>query len=209
MPLSSCYWLDWRYSGGIDTSFPGTYFAYCLSRSSWQSRRRFVLTQYVNFYDFSNELGHYFRLVSVVLAYLAIVVTGVQRPAEILFRQVMKNEVELTLINTEPVGGTPSQWNFVSSGTLTVPAVSKFAVQVSRYLSNSQYTGNSGKAWYMLADPADLPVIEMVFLNGQESPIVETAQADFNTLGVVMRGYHDFGAALQEPRAGLKAKGEA
>ncbi len=89
------------------------------------------------------------------------------------------------------------------------PHQGKFRVEVSRYLSNSQYPGNSGKAWYMLADPADLPVIEMVFLNGQESPIVETAQADFNTLGVVMRGYHDFGAALQEPRAGLKAKGEA
>ena len=88
------------------------------------------------------------------------------------------------------------------------PHQGKFRVEVSRYLSNPQYPGNSQKAWYMLADAADLPVIEMVFLNGQESPIVETAQADFNTLGVVMRGYHDFGAALQEPRAGLKAKGE-
>ena len=56
-------------------------------------------TQYVNFYDFSNELGHYFRLVSVLLAYRAIVVTGVQRPAEILFRQVVTHELELTATN--------------------------------------------------------------------------------------------------------------
>ncbi len=49
----------------------------------------------------------------------------------------------------------------------------------------------------------------MVFLNGQEAPVIETAQADFNILGVQMRGYHDFGVALQEPRAGMKSKGEA
>ncbi|HMO94274.1 MAG TPA: hypothetical protein PKD64_18975 [Pirellulaceae bacterium] len=89
------------------------------------------------------------------------------------------------------------------------PHQNKFRVEVSRYLSNSQYTGNSSKAWYLLADPSDLPVIEVAFLNGQESPTIETAEADFNKLGVQMRGYHDFGVALQDPRGGVKAKGEA
>ncbi len=89
------------------------------------------------------------------------------------------------------------------------PHQGKFRTEVSRYLSNPQYAGNSQKAWYLLADPADLPVIEVVFLNGQEAPVIETAQADFNILGVQMRGYHDFGVALQEPRAGMKSKGEA
>lgn len=88
------------------------------------------------------------------------------------------------------------------------PHQGKFRTEVSRYLSNPQYAGNSQKAWYLLADPADLPVIEVVFLNGQEAPVIETAQADFNILGVQMRGYHDFGVALQEPRAGMKSKGE-
>jgi hypothetical protein len=49
----------------------------------------------------------------------------------------------------------------------------------------------------------------VAFLNGQESPVIETAEADFNVLGVRMRGYHDFGVALQDPRGGLKSKGEA
>jgi len=89
------------------------------------------------------------------------------------------------------------------------PHVGKFRAEVSRYLSNSSYTGNSEKAWYLLADPADLPVIEVAFLNGQESPTIETAEADFNVLGVRMRGYHDFGVALQDQRGGLKSKGEA
>ncbi|MDI9442562.1 MAG: hypothetical protein QM844_00120 [Planctomycetota bacterium] len=89
------------------------------------------------------------------------------------------------------------------------PHQGKFRVEVSRYLSNSQYAGNSSKAWYLLAEPGDLPVIEVAFLNGQESPTIETADADFSVLGVQMRGYHDFGVGLQDPRGGIKAKGEA
>lgn len=89
------------------------------------------------------------------------------------------------------------------------PHQGKFRSEVSRYLGNSQYGGNSPKAWYLLADPGDLPVIEVAFLNGQESPTIETADADFNVLGIQMRGYHDFGVALQDPRGGVKSKGEA
>ena len=88
------------------------------------------------------------------------------------------------------------------------PHVGRFRVEVSRYLANAQYTGNSSKAWYLLAEAVDLPVIEVAFLNGQESPTIETAEADFNQLGIKMRGYHDFGCALQDPRGGLKSKGE-
>jgi len=89
------------------------------------------------------------------------------------------------------------------------PHAGKFRVEVSRYLSNAQYTGSSEKAWYLLAAPDDLPVIETAFLNGQESPTIETAEADFNVLGVQMRGFHDFGVSLQDPKGGVKAKGEA
>lgn len=89
------------------------------------------------------------------------------------------------------------------------PHQGKFRAEVSRYLANAQYPGYSAKAWYLLADPSDLPVIEVAFLNGQESPTIETADADFNVLGVQMRGYHDFGVALQDPRGGVKSKGEA
>jgi hypothetical protein len=89
------------------------------------------------------------------------------------------------------------------------PHQGKFRTEVSRYLANSTYPGNSSKAWYLLADPGDLPVIEAAFLNGQESPTIETAEADFSVLGIQMRGYHDFGIALQDPRGGVKSKGEA
>ena len=89
------------------------------------------------------------------------------------------------------------------------PHQGKFRVEVSRYLSNSVYTGHSSKAWYLLADPNDLPVIEVAFLNGQESPTIETAEADFSQLGIRLRGYHDVGCSLTDPRGGVKSKGEA
>jgi phage major head subunit gpT-like protein len=83
----------------------------------------------------------------------------------------------------------------------------KYRVVTSSYLSNSNYTGYSTTAWYLLADPADLPVIEVAFLNGRETPVVESADAEFNTLGIQMRGYHDFGVSKQEYRAGVRAAG--
>jgi len=88
------------------------------------------------------------------------------------------------------------------------PHQGKFRVEVSRYLANVKYPGYSAKAWYLLSDPADLPVIEVAFLNGQESPTIETAQADFEVLGIQLRGYHDFGVGLQDPRGGVRSKGE-
>jgi hypothetical protein len=85
----------------------------------------------------------------------------------------------------------------------------RFRVESSPYMSNVKYTGNSASAWYLLADPADLPVIEIVALNGRVEPVIETADADFNVLGVQMRGYSDVGVEKQEYRAGVRADGSA
>ena len=85
----------------------------------------------------------------------------------------------------------------------------RFRVESSPYMSNASYTGNSAQVWYMLANPSDLPVIEIVALNGRVEPLVETADADFNVLGVQMRGYSDVGVNLQEYRAGVRSDGNA
>ena len=76
-------------------------------------------------------------------------------------------------------------------------------------LGNDAYTGYSAKAWFLLADPKILATAAMCFLDGQQSPTIESADADFNTLGIQFRGYHDFGVAMTEYRAGVKSKGEA
>jgi hypothetical protein len=106
-----------------------------------------------------------------------------------------------------------SSASFNNTGTANSPVdnpcAGMFTVVMSRYLANSSFTGYSALAWYLLADPNDVPVIETAFLGGREEPVVETADADFDQLGIQMRGYHDFGVAKQEYRGGCKFKGEA
>lgn len=98
-----------------------------------------------------------------------------------------------------------------SSSTDKVPNrnvwTSKFQTVMSSYLSNSSYTGYSTTAWWLLADPQDLSTIEVAFLNGREMPVIETAEAEFDTLGIMVRAYHDFGVALQEYRASVRSAG--
>jgi hypothetical protein len=85
----------------------------------------------------------------------------------------------------------------------------KYQPVMSAYLSNSSYTGYSTTAWYLLADPEDVPVIEVCFLDGVETPTIESAAADFDQLGINLRGYWDFGVAKQDHRGGVKSKGAA
>lgn len=103
---------------------------------------------------------------------------------------------------------SPSLGNDDEAGEAN-PFAGAYRVESSVYLSNSAYTGYSALAWYILADPNDLPVIEVAFLNGQEMPTVETVEMAADHLGMAMRAYHDWGIALQEYRGGLKLKGEA
>lgn len=108
---------------------------------------------------------------------------------------IMKSERLIT-----GTGGTMGEAN---------PFAGRFRVESSPYMSNANYTGYSAAAWYMLANPNVLPVIEIVALYGRVEPIVESADAEFNTLGVQMRGYCDIGVELQEYRAGVRADGGA
>ncbi len=85
----------------------------------------------------------------------------------------------------------------------------KYKPVSSRYLNNAKFPGYSALAWYLLADPNDIPVIETVFYNGQETPIIESAMASFDVLGIQMRGYFRFGVKKQDSRGGVKSKGGA
>ena len=109
------------------------------------------------------------------------------------------------LMNSTEIRDTTASTKFPTFN----PHAGKYRPEVSRYLNNSSYSGYSTTAWYLLADPMDMPVIETVFLNGQESPTIESADADFNVLGIQMRGYHDFGVTKQDTRGGVKSKGAA
>ena len=85
----------------------------------------------------------------------------------------------------------------------------KYKPVVAWQLSDSAYAGYSSTAWWLLNNPAYLAAVVVSCLNGNESPTVESADADFDTLGVQFRGYHDFGVDQAEYLAGVKSKGAA
>lgn len=83
-----------------------------------------------------------------------------------------------------------------------------FEVVESPYLgTNQSLAGSSDTAWYMLANPSDVPVMEISYLNGTRVPRLESAESDFNTLGMQWRSYYDFGVSMLDNRGGVKANG--
>lgn len=77
----------------------------------------------------------------------------------------------------------------------------------STYLSNTAMGANaSAITYYLLADPNDMPVIETVFLDGQEVPTIESSDMEFSRLGIEMRARHGFGVRKQEKRGGYRFK---
>lgn len=51
------------------------------------------------------------------------------------------------------------------------------------------------------------PIVDIAFLNGVQTPVVETANADFSQLGIQMRCYFDYGASAGELKAALYSTG--
>lgn len=66
----------------------------------------------------------------------------------------------------------------------------------------------STTAWYLLpVNGGAMAPMEVCFLGNVQAPTIESAEADFNTLGIQFRGYFDFGVAKKEWRASVKSTG--
>lgn len=134
-------------------------------------------------------------------------------PKILLVPAALKNTA-MALMTSAPlvVGTTPASGPGVNvfAGRYTVVA-SPYLHRTSLNDENgvSQTVTGSSTAWYLLADPMDIPVIEVVFLNGRDTPTVETDQFEFDRLGLATRAYFDFGVTKQEYRGGVKLKGAA
>jgi len=131
-------------------------------------------------------------------ASILLVPTALKVPAEMLMKSVLLNQNTYVDATTKKSVAEPA----------TNPHTGKFEVVSSVYLSSAAFPGFSSTAWYLLADPNRLPSIEIAFLNGVDRPTVEKTDADFNTLGIVFRGYIDFGVKEQDFRGALKMMGK-
>lgn len=96
---------------------------------------------------------------------------------------------------TKVTGSTTPVISSNSLAGLAVPLVSRYITEATN--------------WYLLADPARRPVMEVSFLRGKTKPTVEEVEPDSDMLGIQMRAYFDFGIKKQVPQGGLKVTGKA
>jgi len=58
-----------------------------------------AFTFYISMYGFSNLVGHFFKIISFKFIYESIIATGLNRPYDLLFRELKKNETSLKEAN--------------------------------------------------------------------------------------------------------------
>ena len=115
-------------------------------------------------------------------------------PALELTARALLNSAEV--LGTSGVSGNPVQG--IVPNLLVEPRIS----------NSTRFSNTSSTQFYVFGAPKDR-AITVGFLNGATTPTIETADADFNTLGMQIRVFHDFGVALADPRAAHKSTGAA
>lgn len=88
----------------------------------------------------------------------------------------------------------------------------KYTPVVVPYLASTfSLTNASDTGWYLLPSVGDVSAgfapVQIGYLRGQRTPIIERGEANFNTLGIAMRAYYDFGVALHDSRCAVFAAG--
>jgi hypothetical protein len=129
-------------------------------------------------------------------------------PRLLLVGSALKATAEDLYKATSLVGGSSTVPN-------SNPHAGKYSVLVSPYLNNTAIkdqdgaaiSGQSSTVWFLLADPSERAVVHVAFLRGNQTPTIESADTDFNTLGMQWRSYHDFGFGQGETYGGVMSKG--
>jgi hypothetical protein len=73
-------------------------------------------------------------------------------------------------------------------------------------VSDPRLDANSATAWYLLAHPNQVALIEIAYLEGEEQPYIEE-EVDFDSDALKIKVRHDFGAGVVDHVAGYKNAG--
>ena len=122
-------------------------------------------------------------------------------------------------ISTEIKGSTDATGVFTNN-----PHIGDYRPIVTPYLNNTKVKqrvdvanlgaaipGQSSTQWFLFVNPSNAQgaTINVALLNGNRVPFLEQADANFDTLGLRWRGYHDFGVGIGDPILSLMSKGAA
>ncbi len=195
-----------------------------LGRGSSQKFNKIFWTAFLNNASFfTSGRGNYLVGASTPLSFAALT-SGVEK-----FRKLQSGTAdaakriggrpELLLVPPETEGVADQLYvstNVNSGGAATTAEIpngnthrNKYRPVVVPWLSDTSISGYSTVAWYLFRNPGVMAAMVVSFLNGMQTPTVESTDADFNTLGVDFRGYHDWGCDLADYLAGIKVKGAA
>jgi len=109
-----------------------------------------------------------------------------------------------------PVAAEEEAWAVINSPTDPSKTNSRVANREHNrwtLLSSPYLDEASAAAWYAFASPAQAPALEVGFVNGQRTPVVETEGA-FDSRGIKYRVTHDYGVAERDYRPAYKNPGE-
>lgn len=93
--------------------------------------------------------------------------------------------------STALVGGSTKSTAFNSLAGMYEPVVSAYLTSAPWFITAGQIAA----------------LMEVAFLNGNDMPIVETAEADFNVLGISSRCYFDYGVEFGDYRGTVRSTG--
>ena len=80
-------------------NFDGIIRKYLFYALSFTILAEFAFTLYNDVYDINNMIGHYFKLFSFYLVYMAIIEKGLREPYSLIFKELKENERELQYLN--------------------------------------------------------------------------------------------------------------
>lgn len=87
------------------------------------------------------------------------------------------------------------------------PEQDKLQVVTSKWLSNSLIENNSATGWYLFMQPSEIPVVDVGFLHGKQTPTIESIKPSPEYFGMGWRAYIDYGVSLMDYRGARFLKG--
>ena len=125
--------------------------------------------------------------------------------------------LEIKDANGDPIGAIPNrilcgpsnfvtarniyQSEFVYGGSSKTPSANEMRGLLEAITSPFL----SGTNYWLFNDA--FPLVDVAFLNGRTTPVVETAEANFHQLGIEMRCYFDYGPSAGELKAAVYSTG--
>lgn len=94
------------------------------------------------------------------------------------------------------------------------PHAGQFTAFNSQWLDNALATADGGtpdanrsNTWYKFADPSSAPAFQVAYFNGIDTPMIQSAETSFNTLGMQWRCVFDYNFGESDPKYAQKNVG--